>query len=84
MVNREFNSYNKSSDNPCYLCAERKVGCHSTCDRYIKFVEENKKRKEDINKSKIADSVIKAYNKNKHAQSQQKIRENYRKEKYMR
>ena len=84
MVNREFNSYNKTSSNPCFQCTDRKVGCHSTCSKYIEYVEENQKRKEAISKSKIADAVAKTYNKSKHAQSQQKIRENYRKERHTR
>ena len=46
MVNKNFNSYNKAVTNPCYQCKERKVGCHSTCEKYQNFVEENQKRKD--------------------------------------
>ena len=34
----------------CYGCTERKVGCHSTCEHYIKFHEENLKRYEENKK----------------------------------
>lgn len=30
---------------PCYECKERKVGCHGTCPRYLKYF--NSKRKEN-------------------------------------
>ena len=40
---------------PCLNCKERKVGCHSTCEKYINYhnerVEWNKKRYE-ANKKK--------------------------------
>ena len=26
-------------DNPCYNCTERRVGCHSKCDKYKEFKE---------------------------------------------
>lgn len=29
----------------CKGCAERRIGCHSTCESYLKFVEENNKEK---------------------------------------
>ena len=29
------------SNNPCYKCAERKVGCHGKCEKYQEW---NKKR----------------------------------------
>ena len=25
------------SDNPCYLCQQRALGCHSKCPQYIAF-----------------------------------------------
>ncbi len=32
---------------PCYNCKEREVGCHSFCEKYIKYDNENKKRIEE-------------------------------------
>lgn len=32
---------------PCLGCTERAVGCHSKCDRYIAYDEENKARREE-------------------------------------
>ena len=26
-------------NNPCYKCTERKVGCHTKCDKYKEFKE---------------------------------------------
>lgn len=31
--------------NSCKDCTERHVGCHSDCEKYLKFVEENEKLK---------------------------------------
>lgn len=31
-------------DNGCYGCTERKVGCHSKCERYLKWKEEYDKK----------------------------------------
>lgn len=33
---------------PCRGCEDRKVGCHSQCDRYKEFVSENEKLKRFI------------------------------------
>ena len=32
---------------PCYGCLNRKVGCHSVCDAYLKFETENKKQRDE-------------------------------------
>lgn len=43
----------KSSDNPCYGCTKRVVGCHSNCEayhRYQKQLAEEHKSKQDIKK----------------------------------
>ena len=41
-------------NNGCKGCENRKVGCHSTCERYLKWKNgvdiKNKKRRESINK----------------------------------
>lgn len=31
---------------PCKDCPDRKLGCHSICEKYIKYAEENKKARE--------------------------------------
>jgi len=28
--------------NPCYKCGDRKLGCHSKCQKYISWVDERK------------------------------------------
>ena len=43
----------KSSDNPCYGCTKRVVGCHSSCEAYHRYHEklaEEHKSKQDIKK----------------------------------
>ena len=44
MVNRRFNSYgfNNGIKQPCVKdYQDRKVGCHSTCEKYKEFIKEN-------------------------------------------
>jgi hypothetical protein len=36
----------------CYDCAKRAIGCHSTCEEYIKQSEEVKRKNEEIAKIK--------------------------------
>ena len=40
---------------PCKDCADRVVGCHSTCDKYKDWKEQDRQRKELIYESKIKD-----------------------------
>ena len=32
---------------PCYNCQERKVGCHSGCERYLVYAEERDRERQD-------------------------------------
>ena len=43
---------------PCQFCKDRKENgiCHSTCEEYIAFVDENKARNEMIQKKKAEQS----------------------------
>lgn len=54
-----------SSSIPCRNCKDRKVGCHSTCERYKEFTEINEKRKEEIRQDKEINNLINGYNKAK-------------------
>ena len=42
----------------CYGCVppERSIGCHSTCEKYLKEVEDGKKMKEEIQREKALSS----------------------------
>ena len=31
----------------CYGCTERHVGCHSSCPKYLAFIKENERRKQE-------------------------------------
>ena len=53
-------------DNPCYECTERKLGCHSKCEKYKIFrikIEEmrNKEKLFTRNTSSRADQIHDAY-----------------------
>lgn len=41
---------------PCKDCADRELGCHSTCERYLEFLKYQKERKAIIAENRIADS----------------------------
>lgn len=48
----------KSVFHVCYHCKDRKVGCHSTCEAYLKEKQENEKmRQEKIKEAKINDGI---------------------------
>ena len=77
MINRKFNSYgfNNGVKQPCDRnCPDREVGCHSKCEKYKKFLEENEVRKKQIAETKEANSVINGYNPNKKNLSSSKMR----------
>jgi hypothetical protein len=47
---------------PCYECSERKLGCHSTCDRYNAF-----RKRQDEKNNKLRDKCIaREYELNRH------------------
>lgn len=53
----------------CYGCTERTVTCHSTCEKYLGEVAENKAKKDVIRKAKEQTNVADNYicdNKSKH------------------
>ncbi len=35
------------SDNPCWGCNQRKVGCHGNCEAYADFDRENQRRRQE-------------------------------------
>ena len=37
-----------SPKNACYRCPDRTMTCHSTCEKYKEFTEEQKQRKEAV------------------------------------
>lgn len=40
---------------PCKDCAERQIGCHSSCEKYQNFCRENEARREAERQAKILD-----------------------------
>lgn len=46
-----------SSISVCKDCPDRRVGCHSICQRYIEQSEQHKKKREEIQKQKDAYSA---------------------------
>lgn len=55
----------KQNFHVCYHCKDRHITCHSTCELYLKEVEENNKRLEQKQKElNISDAIYKS-NKNR-------------------
>lgn len=42
----------------CISCGERRPGCHSTCERYIKDKAEMKKKADKYKKDRLNDSIV--------------------------
>lgn len=42
---------------PCKKCENRSLGCHSMCDKYLKF----KKQRNELNDKKVAQGLIDSY-----------------------
>lgn len=38
---------------PCKNCTDRKMGCHSECSKYIKYLEIHNKEKQEIYKNTL-------------------------------
>ena len=46
---------------PCYGCENRKIGCHSKCDRYICWKKSMKDLKELYLQMKKKDAIVDTY-----------------------
>lgn len=44
-----------ATNNPCYQCQDRHVGCHSSCERYTSWKTEHEQQ--NAEKRKNADSI---------------------------
>lgn len=42
---------------PCYKCEKRTSSCHSNCEDYISYTEENKKFSDKVKGAKMADHL---------------------------
>lgn len=49
--------YYRKSDSPCYRCADRFVGCHSTCELYSEWSKAETAKKDEILKTKQTDNM---------------------------
>jgi hypothetical protein len=49
--------------NACYGCTERHTGCHSTCEKYIKFKKEHDEKAKLIRENRKKDLDIYEYHK---------------------
>ena len=52
---RDFGAKLKS---PCFKCTERRVGCHSKCDRYKKYRTEYDKLNDKEKREKLISNTI--------------------------
>jgi hypothetical protein len=46
---------------PCLDCPDREVGCHSKCEKYIKFRADLDQHKAEIEKNLRADKMVEAF-----------------------
>ena len=44
--------------NCCYNCQKRKAHCHTTCEEYKKFSEENAKRRDELGKQRASEQGV--------------------------
>ena len=54
-------SNHRISNPPCKDCADREVGCHSTCKAYIEWVKYEKTKYEIVNSRRSADYIATDY-----------------------
>lgn len=50
----------------CYECKKRQVGCHATCEDYIRECEERTKRSEEIFNSRLSEYAANRYEVDRH------------------
>ena len=55
----------KLKSGPCKDCPDRVVGCHSTCERYLSFMKEQKEMYSQRRKDREIDEALLKYNPNK-------------------
>ena len=48
---------NNQMTNPCKNCEERQLGCHSDCEKYLTFYQQNRQK----NKKQLADAHANQY-----------------------
>ena len=65
-----MNVYRTSRNNPCYNegndCPDRTLGCHSTCQKYLEWLEENKKLHDKRQQEATRQADVVAYGVNIH------------------
>ena len=59
---------------PCYGCQERKVGCHSNCEKYITFIKLVQEEKATAMANINAQATIDAYSRSKNDQIKKYLR----------
>ena len=57
------------SDNPCYLCQQRSLGCHGRCKDYIAYTQ----YRQTLNQAKQADIGLQAYSSDRYFKIQRRI-----------
>jgi hypothetical protein len=55
---------------PCLNCENRKVGCHSTCEEYIKFDKERK----EIRAKMFAENELRGFDRERWNTAQKRLR----------
>ena len=65
MVATTSSRVNYMSRKSCYGCTERNEDCHSTCPRYAEDVQENAKRRQQIEEAKRGEKEFLGYMKSR-------------------
>lgn len=50
-----------SKETPCHNCPNRTVTCHSNCEAYKAFFDENEKRKDIIGQARYKEKIMTDY-----------------------
>lgn len=46
------------SDDPCYECNKRTIGCHSKCDEYIEWAKKRREVNEKISTDRKLNALV--------------------------
>ena len=51
----------RQTNDPCYLCNERKEGCHSACEKYKEWKVNKQKENAIIKNERAIDAIIRGH-----------------------
>ena len=60
------------TDDPCYECNKRKVGCHSSCEPYLEWSDGVKELHAAIREKKKLDAIVAGHGIDNHQRNKKK------------